>query len=84
MVGYGRFCLTLIAVFVVIWAALAVAPHDRADWLLENFLTFLAVPLIVLSFWGLPLSRISYFLIFVFLCLHSLCLRLLRLCTGLA
>jgi putative membrane protein len=72
MFRYGRFCVALISVFSVIWVALAVAPHDRADWLLENVLTFLAVPLIVLSFWVLPLSRISYFLIFVFMCLHSL------------
>ena len=72
MFRYGRFCSILLAVFAVLWALLAVSPHDRGDWLLENVLTFLFVPLIVLSFWALPLSRISYFLIFVFMCLHSL------------
>ncbi len=34
-------CLT---VFAAVWLALAIAPVYRADWLLENLLTFAAVP----------------------------------------
>lgn len=72
MFDYRRFCLFLIALFGLIWGALAVAPFDRGDWLLENALTLIFLPLLVASYWVLPLSRISYFLIFVFMCLHSL------------
>ncbi len=72
MLQYRRFCLSLFVVFVLYWAALAVEPLDRSDWLLENVLTLIFVPLIAASYWVLPLSRVSYALIFLFLCLHSL------------
>ncbi|MDX1484627.1 MAG: DUF2238 domain-containing protein [Alphaproteobacteria bacterium] len=72
MFVYRRYCLVLISLFVLFWASLAIAPYDRGDWLLENVLSFVFVPLVVASFWVLPLSRVSYTLIFLFMCLHSL------------
>ncbi len=71
MFEYRRYCLSLLIVFLVLWVALAIDPNHRGDWALENVLTFLFVPLLVASFWYFPLSRISYSLIFVFMCLHS-------------
>ena len=66
-----RYRLVLVLLFAALWLGLAIAPHDRWDWALENALVAVfAVPL-VLSFRFLPLSRISYTLIFVFLCLHE-------------
>ncbi len=62
----------LVVLFFVWWVALAIAPKYRHDWLLENALVVLVfVPLMALSFWKLPLSRISYTLIFLFLALHE-------------
>jgi putative membrane protein len=49
---------------------LAIAPHDRKDWMLENALVVLFVAAMVATYRKLTLSRISYFLIFVFLSLH--------------
>lgn len=72
MFAYRRFCLTLLAVFLVLWALLAVDPVSRGDWFLENILTLIFVPLIIASYWVLPFSRVSYGLIFLFMCLHSL------------
>ena len=69
---YRRYCLTLIGVFVVLWTVLAIDPVSRSDWFLENILTLIFVPLMVASYWALPFSRVSYGLIFLFLCLHSL------------
>ena len=66
-----RYALTLLAVFLLVFAALAYAPHYRQDWLLENVLVFILVPAAILSHFVLPLSRISYTLIFVFLCWHE-------------
>jgi putative membrane protein len=67
-----RVYLPLLAVvFAAIWAVLAIAPHDRADWALENFLAFFAVLCLLVTARVLPLSRISYTLIFFFMCLHS-------------
>lgn len=71
MFHYRRYCLALLVVFAAFWAALAIQPSDRWDWFLENILTLIFVPLLVASHWVLPLSRVSYTLIFLFLCLHS-------------
>ena len=63
--------LILLAVFlpVAIWAA--IAPRDRATWALENGLVLLLVPILALTYKRLPLSRLSYTLITLFLCLHE-------------
>ena len=66
-----RWFLVLGALFLLVWAALAIAPLDRKDWALENALVIFIVPVLVLSRKKLPLSRISYTAIFIFLCLHE-------------
>ncbi len=68
----ARYRLVLALLFLALWIALAIAPSDRADWLLENILVFVFVAVLVLSFKRLPLSGISYTTIFLFLCLHTL------------
>src|SRR5512143_4037211 len=65
---YPRLLLALLAVFQLL---LAIRPHDRADWLLENSLLFGAVAVLVATHRALPLSRVSYTLIFLFMCLHT-------------
>ncbi|HVY80412.1 MAG TPA: DUF2238 domain-containing protein [Steroidobacteraceae bacterium] len=59
-----------IAGIVVLWAALAIAPYDRSDWLLENVLLFVGAAVLVATRRVLPLSDVSYTMILVFLCLH--------------
>ena len=61
----------LAALFAVVWIALAIAPWHRADWALENALVAVFVVAVALTYRKLTLSRISYTLIFVFLCLHE-------------
>lgn len=63
--------MLLLGAFVVIWGLLAVQPLHRPDWLLENLLIFVAIPILVALHPKLPLSKISYTLIFIFLCLHE-------------
>ncbi len=67
--------LRLLAVYAALFAALAlwaaIEPFDRKDWALENLLTVLAILLLIGTYRVLPLSRISYTLIFLFLCLHE-------------
>jgi putative membrane protein len=67
-----RYLLTLAVVFALWWVALAFHPSDRSDWLLENALTVGAVAALALLRRPLRFSRVSYTLIFVFLCLHTL------------
>ena len=66
-----RYALSLLAAFLVVFALSAYQPWYREDWLLENVLVFILVPAAILSHFVLPLSRISYTLIFVFLCWHE-------------
>jgi putative membrane protein len=65
---YPRLLFALLALFSIL---LAIAPHDRADWLLENSLLFAGVGVLVATHRALPLSRISYTLVFLFLCMHA-------------
>jgi len=67
---HQRFLLLLCALLAVEFAILAIHPTDRHDWVLENVLVVLFVAVLFLTYRRLMLSRISYFLIFVFLSLH--------------
>jgi putative membrane protein len=69
---YGRYRLALFVIFILLWGALAVEPYDREDWALENALLLVFAGVLAASTNRLSLSRISYSLIFLFLCLHSL------------
>jgi putative membrane protein len=71
-VTHARYVGALLALLTVWWIALAIAPLDRRDWLLENALLVVAVALLAVTYRPFPLSRASYTLIFVFLCLHTL------------
>lgn len=62
---------TLACLFAILWLALAVSPLYRHDWMLENVLVVLFVALIAFTYKRLTLSRVSYTLIFLFLCLHE-------------
>ena len=70
--SHERYPLLLLGVLLAFAAALAIAPYDRSDWMLENALTLAGVALLIATHRPLPLSRISYTLIFLFLCLHSI------------
>ena len=67
---HRQFLLLLTALLAIEFVILAIEPHDRKDWMLENALVVLFVGAMVATYRKLTLSRISYFLIFVFLSLH--------------
>jgi putative membrane protein len=67
-----RYVSILGGLFAVLWVALAIAPWHRSDWVLENVLTVVAVGGLVASYRVLTLSRVSYTMIFLFLCLHTI------------
>ena len=72
MIAHRRYFLILSAVYVAFWVLLAIDPHDRSDWALENALVVLGAIGLYISYRYLLLSRISYTLIFVFMCLHAI------------
>ena len=67
-----RYPRVLLVLFALYWLAWAMRPLNRADWLLENFLLSLFMAGLVLTHRGFPLSNVSYTLIFVFVCLHTI------------
>jgi putative membrane protein len=69
----NRMLQGMIALFAVFWGAMAVAPTDRIQWLMENILVFVAVIALSVGYGTgkLRLSNLSYLLIFLFLCVHT-------------
>jgi len=72
MMSHRRYALVLGVVFLLVWILLAIAPLDRHDWALENALVVVILIYLITTSGSLPLSRISYTFIFVFLCLHEI------------
>ena len=70
--SHRPYFLTLAFLFSVEWIILAIDPYYRDDWALENALVVVAVIVLGASYKYLTLSRISYTLIFIFLCLHEI------------
>jgi putative membrane protein len=69
--GRNRLLQALCAWYAVFWIWMAIAPLDRADWLLENLIVFATVPTLVATYRVFPLSSLSYLLITAFLTLHA-------------
>lgn len=67
----SRYPRLLLSAFAVAWVALAIAPSYRQDWLLENVLVLIAVPLLVACHTRLRFSDTAYTGLFVFLLLHE-------------
>ena len=68
----NRYLLILFGIFGAIAAWAAIAPMDRGAWALENSLVVVGLAVLFFSYRTLPLSRASYTLIFLFLCLHEI------------
>ncbi len=60
----------LLGIFAVVWVWAAIEPRYPHDWLLENYLVFIFVPLILLTGRYFRLSSPSYTLITVFMLMH--------------
>lgn len=66
-----NYLLLLLTIYAVEWLALAIAPLDRHDWLLENMLPLLSLPLLVWVYWRRSISGFAYTLVFLFMALHA-------------
>lgn len=62
----------LLALYAVVWTLCAINPLYPEDWLVENILVFLFVPVLVHHYRRAPASGLAYVTLFVFFCLHSL------------
>ncbi len=66
----SRYNIFLLLVFLAFWAWAAINPVYPHDWLLENILVFIFVPVIILVGRYFRLSNLSYTLITIFMCMH--------------
>lgn len=71
-ISHRKYFLILAFLFTVEWIVLAIAPYDREDWALENVLVIVAAAFLIFTYHRIPLSRISYTLVFLFLCIHEI------------
>ncbi len=65
-----KYKIFLLSIFSVFWIWAAINPIYPHDWILENILVFIAVPLIIILGRYLKLSETSYTLITIFMILH--------------
>ena len=56
----------LLAVYLLVWTALAIDPLYRQDWALENLLVAIALPLFVANFRHLRFTNGAYLSLFIF------------------
>lgn len=68
----GRYVLSLLVLFALVVAWSAIGAHEPSTWLVENALVPLLLILLAVSYRSLPLSRVSYTLMFGFLVLHEI------------
>lgn len=62
----------LLITYSAIWFYLAIDPWYRDDWLLENLLVFLAVPVIIWADKRILFSPASLWMLFIFFTLHAI------------
>jgi putative membrane protein len=64
--------VALLGWYVLFWIAMAIAPKERGDWLLENLLALLLVGVLIGTYRRFQFSNVSYVLITIFLTLHTI------------
>jgi len=69
--AYRRYLAILAGLYLVLWTALAIEPLHRDDWLLENALVLAFAIGMWVAHKRFVFSRVSYTLIFLFMCLHA-------------
>ncbi len=71
LMPHRQYLLILAGLFGIWWVALAIHPWHRDPWLLENSLALAVVILLAACHRKLLFSRVSYTLIFLFMCMHQ-------------
>ena len=67
----NRVLQVILAAYLLLWLLLAIHPHDRGDWFLENLLVFVAMAVLVPTYRRFQFSHLSYALIAIFLAVHA-------------
>ncbi len=62
--------LLFIAAFLAVWVDSLVGTTDMANWLIENILVFISLPILIWTYRKYRFSDLSYLMIWLFFCLH--------------
>jgi putative membrane protein len=68
----NRLLQLLLGFYVLLWVVMAIRPVYPADWALENVLVVIFVIYAWRTYRRQAFSELSYILVFVFMCLHSI------------
>ena len=66
-----RALLALLIIYLIGWAALAINPYDRADWMLENLFPISQLVAVIIVYPYFKFTRLSYYMIFFYLFVQS-------------
>jgi len=66
-----RELVVLLILYLVGFTLLAIDPHDRADWALENFFPISQLIAVIIAYRYYKFTRISYYMIFFYLFVQS-------------
>ena len=66
-----RELMVLLILYLVGFILLAISPHDRADWALENFFPISQLIAVIIAYRYYKFTRISYYMIFFYLFVQS-------------
>ena len=69
--AYRRYLAALAVLYALLWTGLAIDPHYRDDWLLENVLVAIFILIAIATHKRFVFSRTSMTLIFLFLSIHA-------------
>lgn len=61
----------LVAAYAIVWSITAINPVFPTDWMIENVLVLLFLPILIITYKTFPLSDLSYILIAIFMMLHA-------------
>lgn len=67
-----KYLLLLLTLYGIEWMALAIDPFNREDWLLENLLPAIALPLLVWLQRRRDMSVLAWTLVYLFMALHTI------------
>ena len=69
---HNRLLQVLLVLYAGLWAVMAIRPVYPADWALENVLVVILALVLLRNYDWAVFSDLSYLLLFVFMCLHSI------------
>jgi putative membrane protein len=66
-----RELIVLLVLYLIVFGLLAINPHDRADWALENLFPLGQLAAVIISYRYFKFTRLSYYMIFFYLLVQS-------------